>query len=144
MPPASGVLAVEGAKCHHRRADDRCQKPAANSATFAVTCSARSARASGARRPPAATGQAVPARQVYWAARRANSRQRRGCEMAAKERFTKASEAARAAQRNRYVQRLLEDEDLRGTLITAWGAARSAYGRMSNGKPAAQALFDDR
>jgi hypothetical protein len=64
--------------------------------------------------------------------------------MAAKERFTKASEAARAAQRNRYVQRLLEDEDLRGTLLTAWGAARSAYGRMSNGKPAAQALFDDR
>jgi len=64
--------------------------------------------------------------------------------MAAKDRFTKASEAARAAQRNRYVQRLLEDEDLRGTLITAWGAARSAYGRMSNGKPAAQALFDDR
>ena len=38
--------------------------------------------------------------------------------MAAKERFTKASEAARAAQRNRYVQRLLEDEDLRGTLLT--------------------------
>src|SRR5438067_13527634 len=93
------------------------------------------------RRSPAACGGAG---QVYWAARRANSRQRRGCEMAAKERFTKASEAARAAQRNRYVQRLLEDEDLRGTLITAWGAARSAYGRMSNGKPAAQALFDDR
>ena len=64
--------------------------------------------------------------------------------MAAKERFTKASEAARAAQRNRYVQRLLEDEDLRGTLLTAWGAARSAYGRMSNGKPATQALFEDR
>jgi len=64
--------------------------------------------------------------------------------MAAKERFTKASEAARAAQRNRYVQRLLEDEDLRGTLLTAWVAARSAYGRMSNGKPATQALFDDR
>ena len=37
--------------------------------------------------------------------------------MAAKERFTKASEAARAAQRNRYVQRLLEDEDLRCALL---------------------------
>jgi hypothetical protein len=64
--------------------------------------------------------------------------------MAAKDRINKAGEAARAAQRNRYLQRLLEDEELRGTLLTAYGAARSAYGRMSNGKPATQALFDDR
>src|SRR5438552_14565357 len=64
--------------------------------------------------------------------------------MAAKDRISKASEAARAAQRNQYLQRLVEDEDLRGTLLTAYGAARSAYGRMSNGKPATRALFDDR
>ena len=64
--------------------------------------------------------------------------------MAAKDRISKAGAAARAAQRSRYVQRLLEDEDLRGSLITAYGAARSAYGRMSNGKPATQALFEDR
>src|SRR5260370_2421271 len=64
--------------------------------------------------------------------------------MAAKDRIGKVGEAARAAQRSRYVQRLLEDEDLRGNLITAYGAARSAYGRMSNGKPATQALFEDR
>jgi len=64
--------------------------------------------------------------------------------MAAKDRINKAGEAARAAQRNRYLQRLVEDEELRGTLLTAYGAARSAYGRMSNGKPATQALFDDR
>jgi hypothetical protein len=64
--------------------------------------------------------------------------------MAAKDRINKAGEAARAAQRNRYLQRLVEDEELRGTLLTAYGAARSAYGRMSNGKPAAQALFEDR
>lgn len=64
--------------------------------------------------------------------------------MAAKDRINKASEAARAAQRNRYLQRLLEDEELRGSLITAYGAARSAYGRMSNGKPATQALFEDK
>jgi hypothetical protein len=64
--------------------------------------------------------------------------------MAAKERISKVGEAARAAQRSRYVQRLLEDEDLRGNLITAYGAARSAYGRMANGKPATQALFEDR
>jgi hypothetical protein len=64
--------------------------------------------------------------------------------MAAKDRISKVGEAARAAQRSRYVQRLLEDEDLRGNLITAYGAARSAYGRMANGKPATQALFEDR
>jgi hypothetical protein len=64
--------------------------------------------------------------------------------MAAKDRINKAGEAARAAQRNRYLQRLVEDEQLRGSLLTAYGAARSAYGRMSNGKPATQALFEDR
>ncbi len=64
--------------------------------------------------------------------------------MAAKDRINKASETARAAQRNRYLQRLLEDDELRGSLITAYGAARSAYGRMSNGKPATQALFEDK
>jgi hypothetical protein len=64
--------------------------------------------------------------------------------MAAKDRINKAGEAARAAQRNRYLQRLLEDEELRGSLITAYGAARSAYGRMSNGKPATEALFEDK
>jgi hypothetical protein len=64
--------------------------------------------------------------------------------MAAKDRINKAGEAARAAQRNRFLQRLVEDEELRGTLLTAYGAARSAYGRMSNGKPATQALFEDR
>ncbi len=64
--------------------------------------------------------------------------------MPAKDRINRVGEAARAAQRNRYLQRLLEDEELRGTLLTAYGAARSAYGRMTNGKPATQALFEDR
>jgi hypothetical protein len=64
--------------------------------------------------------------------------------MAAKDRISKAGEAARAAQRNRYLQRLAQDEELRSSLLAAYGAARSAYGRMSNGKPATQALFEDR
>ena len=64
--------------------------------------------------------------------------------MAAKDRLGKAGDAARAARRNRYLQRLVEDEELRSNLISAYGAARSAYGRMSNGKPATQALFEDR
>jgi hypothetical protein len=64
--------------------------------------------------------------------------------MAAKDKLGKASEAARTATHNRYVQRLLEDEELRASLLSAYGAARSAYGRMSNGKPATVALFEDK
>jgi ferric-dicitrate binding protein FerR (iron transport regulator) len=64
--------------------------------------------------------------------------------MAAKDRIGKASDAARAAQRNQYVQRLISDEELRANLLAAYGAARNAYGRMSNGKPASKALFEDR
>jgi len=64
--------------------------------------------------------------------------------MAAKDRLGKAGEAARAAQRNPYLQRLIEDEELRSNLIVAYTAARGAFGRMSNGKPPTQALFQDR
>jgi hypothetical protein len=64
--------------------------------------------------------------------------------MAAKDSIGKAGEAARKAQRNRYLQRLIEDEDLRANLLTAYGAARGVYGRMNNGKPASKALFEDK
>jgi adenylosuccinate synthase len=64
--------------------------------------------------------------------------------MAGKDGIGKASEAARAARRNRYVQRLIEDDDLRQNILAAYAAARSAYGRMHNGKPATKALFEDR
>ena len=64
--------------------------------------------------------------------------------MASKDRLGKASAAAKAAQSNQYVQRLIEDEELRANLLAAYGAARSAYGRMSNGKPAGKALMEDR
>ena len=64
--------------------------------------------------------------------------------MAAKDRLGKAGEAARAAQSSPYIQRLIEDEQLRSNLLAAYGSARSAYGRMSNGKPPAQALLQDR
>lgn len=64
--------------------------------------------------------------------------------MASKDSRSRAAEAARAAQRNRYVQRLIEDDDLRQNILAAYAAARSAYGRMHNGKPASKALFEDR
>jgi|ERR1700684_1550897 hypothetical protein len=61
--------------------------------------------------------------------------------MAAKDRISKASEAVRSSD---YLKRLIEDEQLRENLFAAYGSARSAYGRMSNGKPASKALFEDR
>jgi hypothetical protein len=61
--------------------------------------------------------------------------------MAAKDRIGKASEAVRS---NEYIKRLIEDDELRGNLLAAYGAARSAYGRMSNGKPLTKALLEDR
>jgi hypothetical protein len=64
--------------------------------------------------------------------------------MAAMDGFGKAGQAARAAQNSKYLQRLIEDEELRGSLLAAYGSARSAYGRLNNGKPASRALFEDR
>jgi hypothetical protein len=64
--------------------------------------------------------------------------------MAAKDSIGKAGAAAKKAQSNQYLQRLIEDENLRGNLLTAYGAARGVYGRMSNGKPASKALFEDK
>jgi hypothetical protein len=64
--------------------------------------------------------------------------------MAAKDRIGKAGEGALAAQGGRYIQRLIEDEELRSSLAAAYAAGRSAFGRMSNGTPPAQALFEDR
>ncbi|MGH2903905.1 MAG: hypothetical protein ACRDK7_10025 [Solirubrobacteraceae bacterium] len=64
--------------------------------------------------------------------------------MAAKDSIGKAGAAARKAQSNQYLQRLIEDENLRDNLLTAYGAARGVYGRMSNGKPASRALFEDK
>jgi hypothetical protein len=62
--------------------------------------------------------------------------------MAAKNRSGKSGEAWRA-QGERYVSRLLEDEKLRSNLMGAYGSARSAYGRLSNGKGPTHALFAD-
>jgi hypothetical protein len=61
--------------------------------------------------------------------------------MAAKDHIGKASEALGS---NEYLKRLVEDEELRGSLLSAYGAARGAYGRMTNGKPASKAIFEDK
>ena len=49
------------------------------------------------------------------------------------------------ARRNRYVQRLIEDAELRANLHDAYDSARKAYGRVSsNGKSPVQAVANDK
>ena len=50
--------------------------------------------------------------------------------------------AGKAAKDNPYVQRLIDDDDLRDNLRTAYESARAAYARMSNGKGPQAALND--
>jgi hypothetical protein len=52
--------------------------------------------------------------------------------------------AGRAARSNPYVQAVIEDDDLRDNLRTAFESAKKAYERMSNGKGPAKALLDDK
>jgi len=53
------------------------------------------------------------------------------------------SKAAWAEEGDRQLRRLLEDEQLRSTLLGAYTTARSAYGRLSNGE-GPKALLEDR
>jgi len=66
--------------------------------------------------------------------------------MAAKKKAAKAGTAAWAAGKTSrpYVQRIAEDEELRANLLTAYDSARKAYGRLTNGKSPAKAVFDDK
>ena len=66
--------------------------------------------------------------------------------MAAKKKAAQAGTAAWAAGKTSrpYVQRIAEDEELSGNLLTAYESARKAYGRLTNGKSPAKAVFDDK
>jgi adenylosuccinate synthase len=67
--------------------------------------------------------------------------------MAAKKKAAKAGAGAVAAgnavRSNEYVQRLVEDEDLRDNLRTAFDSAKKAYARI-NGKGPMKALTEDK
>jgi hypothetical protein len=62
----------------------------------------------------------------------------------ANKKVQKAGKAAQQARANPYVQRLIEDEDLRENIVQAFTSARDAYGRLSNGKNPTAQLFDDK
>jgi hypothetical protein len=52
--------------------------------------------------------------------------------------------AGKAVRSNPYVQRIVEDEELRESLRTAFTSAKKAYGRMQNGKGPTKALMEDK
>jgi hypothetical protein len=52
--------------------------------------------------------------------------------------------AAKAAKENPYVQRIVEDDDLRDNVVQAYESARSAINRFSNGKSPTKSIFDDK
>ena len=68
--------------------------------------------------------------------------------MAAKKKAAKAGAGAYAAGKavrsNTYVQRLVEDDELRDNLRTAYESARKAYTRMANGKGPVKAVTEDK
>jgi hypothetical protein len=62
----------------------------------------------------------------------------------ANKKVQKAGKAAQSARSNPYVQKLIEDEDLRQNIVQAYESARDAYGRLNSGKSPAKAIFDDK
>ena len=62
----------------------------------------------------------------------------------ANKKVQKAGKAAQSARANPYVQRLVEDEELRQNIVQAFESARDAYGRLSNGKSPTTQIFDDK
>jgi len=63
---------------------------------------------------------------------------------AAKTTARKAGQAAVGARENPYVQRFIEDPELRDNVRAAVDHARQAYKRLSNGKGPAKALMEDK
>lgn len=65
-------------------------------------------------------------------------------DMAAKDKAGAAAAAARSARGNPYVQRIVQDEELRDNVVVAYEAARDAYGRLTKGKAPTKRLMEDK
>src|ERR1044071_9696610 len=62
----------------------------------------------------------------------------------ANKKVAKAGKAADSVRSNPYVQRLIEDEDLRKSIVHALESSRDAIGRLSNGKSPPTQIFEDK
>jgi hypothetical protein len=64
--------------------------------------------------------------------------------MAKKTKAAKATAGSAVAGATPYVQRLIQDDELRNNIRTALESGKSAYSRLNNGKAPAKALLDDK
>jgi hypothetical protein len=64
--------------------------------------------------------------------------------MGAKDKAGAAAAAAASAGKNPYLQRIVQDADLRDNMVVAVDAARNAYSRLNNGKTPTKAILDDK
>jgi hypothetical protein len=68
--------------------------------------------------------------------------------MAAKKKAAKAGAGAvaagKAVRSNQYIQRVMEDPELRANLVRAFDSARRAYTRAANGKSPVKAVTEDK
>lgn len=64
--------------------------------------------------------------------------------MAKKKKAAAAAGAVTAARSNPYVQRVVEDDEIRDNVRVAFEAARDAYDRLANGKAVSKTLTDDK
>jgi hypothetical protein len=62
----------------------------------------------------------------------------------AKKKAAKAQKAAHKARYNPYVQRIVDDEDLRQNIVHAYESSRDAFDRLGNGKSPSKQIFDDK
>ncbi|MGH2839496.1 MAG: hypothetical protein ACRDKY_01570 [Solirubrobacteraceae bacterium] len=64
--------------------------------------------------------------------------------MGAKDKAGAAASAAKSAGKNPYLQRIVQDPELRDNMVVAFEAARNAYSRLSNGKAPTKAILEDK
>jgi len=64
--------------------------------------------------------------------------------MGAKDKAGAAAAAAKSAGQNPYLQRIVQDADLRDNMVVAVEAARNAYSRLNNGKAPTKAILEDK
>ena len=64
--------------------------------------------------------------------------------MAARDKAAKAGSAYQSVASSPYVQRIIQDEELRQNLRDAFDVSRRAYGRLANGKAPSKALMEDK
>jgi len=64
--------------------------------------------------------------------------------MGAKDKAGAAAAAAYSQRKNPYLQRIVQDSELRDNMVVAVDSARNAYSRLSNGKAPTKAILEDK